>query len=155
MQRKRLTFWGANEDDDSLPRAVIAGRKTATSDLAGSYYAGYGDLGEGGYAEGDLIEVYDLRRQLRCLIRATGVERFRFGAVPEAVWRGETFSGADEFRQVHIDCMPEHALHDDTEFVALHFELVEIVAAEPSSGPASGAASSNPHPACIPGLSNI
>jgi hypothetical protein len=29
MQRlKRLTFWGADETDDSLPRAVIAGSKT-------------------------------------------------------------------------------------------------------------------------------
>jgi hypothetical protein len=31
-RRKRLTFWGADENDDSLPRAVIAGRKTVTAD---------------------------------------------------------------------------------------------------------------------------
>lgn len=31
-RRKRLTFWGANDDDDSLPRAVIAGEKTVTCD---------------------------------------------------------------------------------------------------------------------------
>jgi hypothetical protein len=49
---KKLTFWGAHDDDDSLLLAVIAGRKTVTSDLVDSYYAGYGELGEGGYAEG-------------------------------------------------------------------------------------------------------
>jgi len=121
---KKLTFWGLDEHDDSLPRAVIAGRKTVTSDLVDSYYAGYGELGEGGYAEGDLIRVHDLKGHSRCLIRATKVERIRFDTIPEAVWRGETFSSADEYRQVHIDCMPEHALRDDTEFIALHFELV-------------------------------
>ena len=34
---KRLTFWGAGPDDDSLVRAVIAGRKTVTADLVDSY----------------------------------------------------------------------------------------------------------------------
>lgn len=125
---KRLTFWGADPDDDSLVRDVIAGRKTVTADLADSYYAGYGELGEGGYVAGDLIEVRDPRGRLRCLIRATKVERIRFGAVPEAVWRGEGFAGADEFRQVHVACMPEHLLCDDTEFVALHFELTATIA---------------------------
>jgi len=50
---KRLTFWGANEDDDS-------------------------------YEAGDLIEVYDLKQRLRCLIRAAKVQRIRFGEIPEA-----------------------------------------------------------------------
>ena len=35
QRRKRLTFWGANENDDSLPRAVIAERKTATANGRG------------------------------------------------------------------------------------------------------------------------
>ena len=76
---KRLTFWGANEDDDSLPRAVIAGAKTVTADVVEDYYRPYGEYGDGSYAPGDLIEVYDLRQRLRCLIRATRVERIRFG----------------------------------------------------------------------------
>jgi len=29
-QKKKLTFYGVNEDDESLPRAVMAGRKTVT-----------------------------------------------------------------------------------------------------------------------------
>jgi hypothetical protein len=34
-------------------------------------------------------------------------------------------------RQCHIACMPDHALHDDVEFVTLHFGLVGIADATP------------------------
>jgi uncharacterized protein YhfF len=129
--RKRLTFWSAGEDDDSLVRDVIAGRKTVTADLVDDYYRGYGEYGDGGYAPGDLVDVYDPRRRLRCTIRATKVEVIRFGQVPEAVWRGEGFGSARAFQECHVACMPAHALRDDTRFVALHFELVETFPVEP------------------------
>jgi uncharacterized protein YhfF len=122
--RKKLTFWGAHEDDDTLVRDVIAGRKTVTADTAADYYQGYGELGDGGYEAGDLIDVFDLRGRLRCTIRATQVEIICFGAIPEAVWRGETFTSAQEFRDVHVRCLPHLDLHEGFEFVALHFELV-------------------------------
>lgn len=141
--RKRLTFWSADEDDDSLVRAVIAGRKRVTADLVEDYYRGYGELGElgeGGYAAGDLIDVLDPRRRLRCTIRATRVQRFRFGAVPEEVWRGEGFDGARAFQDCHVACMPQYALHDEVEFVALHFELVEVAAVESAQAGRPGAA---------------
>ncbi len=131
--RKKLTFWGANEDDDSLVRAVIAGRKTVTADTVAEYYKPYGEFGDGSYAPGDVIEVYDLRHNLRCIIRAIKVYNIRFGDIPEEVWRGETFSSAEEFRQVHIRALPHLDLHDDFEFVTLHFELVEVIAAELSA----------------------
>ena len=127
QRRKRLTFWGADEDDDSLPRAVMAGRKTVTADTVDDYYKPYGEYGDGSYATGDLIEVYDLKQRLRCLIRATNVQVIRFGDIPEAVWRGEGFSSAREFQEVHVRCLPQYALHDDVEFVALHFELAEVI----------------------------
>jgi uncharacterized protein YhfF len=126
---KRLTFWGADDDDDSLVRAVIAGHKTVTADVVADYYAGYGELGDGAYAAGDLIEVFDLRRRPRCLIRATEVEIIRFGHIPEPVWRGEGFSSAREFQEVHLRCLPQYDLHEDFEFVALHFELVDVIGA--------------------------
>ena len=126
-RRKRLTFWGADEHDDSLVREVIAGHKIVTADVAADYYRGYGDLGDGSYAPGYLIEVYDSQKRLRCLIRATRVETIRFGHIPEAVWRGEGFMSAREFQEVHVRCLPQYALHDDVEFVALHFELVEVI----------------------------
>lgn len=124
--RKKLTFWGAHEDDDSLVLNVIAGRKTVTADTVEDYYKGYGELGDGGYAAGDLIDVHDLRGRPRCTIRATEVRIIRFGDIPEDVWRGEAFSSADEFREVHIRCLPHLDLHDGFEFVTLHFELVEV-----------------------------
>ena len=122
--RKKLSFYGVDENDDSLVREVMAGHKTVTADTVEDYYKGYGELGDGGYAAGDLIDVYDLKGRPRCTIRATRVEIIRFGDIPEAVWRGETFGSAQEFRDVHVRCLPHLDLHDDFEFVALHFELV-------------------------------
>jgi uncharacterized protein YhfF len=127
-RKKRLTFWSANEDDDSLVRSVIAGRKTVTAETVEDYDKPYGEYGDGGYAPGDIIEVYDPRHRLRCIIRATKVYTIRFGDIPDEVWRGETFSSADEFRQCHVRCLPHLDLHDDFEFVTLHFELIEVVA---------------------------
>lgn len=129
-RRKRLTFWFADEDDDSLVREVIAGRKTVTADLVEDYYRGYGEYGEGGYAPGELIDVHDARGRLRCAIRATRVYTIRFKDVPEEVWRGEGFDSAQAFRECHVACMPQHDLQDDTVFVTLHFELVEVAAVE-------------------------
>ena len=126
-QTKKLTFWGANENDDSLPRAVMEGRKTVTADTVEAYYQPYGEHGDGSYAPDDIIEVYDLKHNLRCIIRATKVYHIKFGNIPEEVWYGETFSSAEEFRQVHIRALPHLDLHDDFEFVTLHFELVEII----------------------------
>ncbi len=127
MTRKRLTFRGADDHDDSLVRDVIAGRKTVTADTVDAYYQPYGEYGDGSYAAGDEIAVYDLQQRLRCIIRAVKVERIRFGHIPEAVWRGETFASAEAFRQCHIDCLPHLDLHDDVEFVTLHFTLLEVV----------------------------
>jgi uncharacterized protein YhfF len=125
-RRKKLTFRGAGEDDDSLVRAVIAGRKTVTADTAEDYAKGYGEPGDGGYAAGDIIDVFDLRGRPRCTIRATKVEVIRFGEIPEAVWRGETFASAEEFREVHVRCLPHLDLHDGFEFAALHFESIHV-----------------------------
>jgi len=126
-RRKRLTFRGADEHDDPLPRSVVAGRKTVTADTVEAYYQPYGDYGDGSYAPGDLIEVYDQQRRLRCIVRATKVYNIRFGDVPEEVWRGETFASAEDFREVHVRALAPLVLHDDFELVTLHFELVEVV----------------------------
>lgn len=125
-RRKKLSFYGVDENDDSLVLAVIAGRKTVTADTVEDYYKGYGELGDGAYLAGDVIDVYDLKGRPRCTIRATEVRTIRFGDIPEDVWRGETFASAQEFREVHIRCLPHLALHDDVEFVTLHFELLAV-----------------------------
>jgi uncharacterized protein YhfF len=128
-KRKKLTFWGVDEDDDSLVLAVIAGCKTVTADTVEEYRKGYGELGDGNYLAGDVIDVFDLKGRPRCTIRATKVEVFRFGEIPEAVWRGETFASAEEFREVHVRCLPHLVLHDAFEFMALHFVLVDAAQA--------------------------
>lgn len=135
-KRKKLSFWGADENDDSLVLAVIAGRKTVTADTVEDYHKGYGELGDGGYEAGDLIDVFDLKGRRRCTIRALEVRIIRFGDIPEDVWRGETFSSAQEFRDVHVRCLPHLDLHDEFEFVTLHFELV-TVAPIPTNRPAA------------------
>lgn len=125
-RHKKLTFYGVDENDDSLVRAVIAGHKTVTADTVEDYYKGYGKLGDGGYVAGDIIDVHDGKGRPRCTIRALEVRVIRFGAIPEDVWRGEMFSSAEEFREVHIRCLPHLDLHDDVEFVTLHFELLDV-----------------------------
>ena len=90
-KKKKLTFYGVDENDDSLVREVIAGHKTVTADTVEAYYEGYGELGDGGYVAGDLIDVYDRKGRARCTIRALEVRVIKFGDIPEDVWRGETF----------------------------------------------------------------
>lgn len=126
-RRKRLTFWGKDEDDDRLVRNVILGKKTATASVASEYGIPYGEYGDSGYVIGDIVEVYDGHKRLRCTIEIKDVHVVKFGAIPERVWRGETFQSAQEFRDVHISCLPGYHLHDDFEFVIVHFELVSVI----------------------------
>lgn len=136
-RRKRLTFWSADENDDSLACSVMDGRKTVTAVTANiadtavtaeDYCKPYGDYGDGSYEPGDLIDVYDPKQRLRCFIKATKVYTIEFGEVPEEVWRGETFSSAEAFRECHIRCLPQLDLHDRFKLATLHLDLVEVIA---------------------------
>jgi uncharacterized protein YhfF len=132
-RRKRLQFWGRDQDDDNLVRNVICGRKTATASVTSEYGIPYSEFGDSGYATGDIVEAYDLRGRLRCLIEITDVHTIKFGSIPERVWRGEDFKSEQEFRDVHVRCMPTYKLTDDFEFTIVHFELMEtIMAAVPN-----------------------
>jgi uncharacterized protein YhfF len=110
-----------------LLRSAIDRRKTVTADTVAEYYKPYGD---GSYAPRDIIEVYDRKQQLRCIIKATKAYTIEFGNIPEEVWRGQAFNSAEEFRERHIRCIPRVELHDHFELVTLHFELVEMIARE-------------------------
>ena len=123
MQRKTLTFWGANEDDDSLVKTVIDGSKTVTCDLEEEY----NQYENGGYCSGDIVEVWDLQNTLRCIIEITKVHPITFDNIPEEVWQGETFTSAKEFQDVHIKCMPDVPLTRRSVFIAIHFKLLEVV----------------------------
>lgn len=123
-RRKRTQFWGRDEDDDRLVIEILDGLKTATVCKSDEYYLAYGDLDDGCMEVGDLIEVYDLRGRLRCLIRVTDVYPVEFGNVPERLWKEEVCDSAEHFRDAHRDCWPEYDLTDDFEMMATHFELI-------------------------------
>ena len=126
MNRLRRTqFWGRDEDDDRLILQILAGKKTATACPANEYFESEGDYEDGGYEVGDVVEVYDLKENLRCLIRITEYYTTTFGAIPEKLWRGEGNSCEEEFRKDHIFCWPEHEIDDDFQIAVNHFELIE------------------------------
>ena len=123
-RRKRMQFWGRDREDDSLVRDVLAGEKTATACPADTYHLPEGAFDDGGWEAGDLVEVYDLKECLRCIVRITDVYRFTFGDIPERLWRGEACQDADHFREAHRICWPDIDLTDGFELMATHFELV-------------------------------
>ncbi|HOP06072.1 MAG TPA: ASCH domain-containing protein [candidate division Zixibacteria bacterium] len=112
---KRMTFVA-----DRLVDQIIEGRKTASVCPLGEV-----DLKEGDYDDalvvGDYYDVYDSERRPRCTIRIIGMELCRWDNIPERLYRGETNSTADEFREDHREFFGE--VSDDFEFVAYYFEL--------------------------------
>ena len=121
---KRMQFWGRNEDDDSLVVEIENGEKTATVCRADEDLLPDGDYDDGGWEVGDLVEVYDLKQNLRCRIRITEVYPVRFGSIPEKLWKGEACRSEAHFKQVHRECWPDYGLHDGFELMATHFERV-------------------------------
>lgn len=69
-RRKRQQFWGKDEDDDSLVRNVIAGRKTATASVASEYGIPYGEFGDSSL-HGSLL----LRTPLAPVVTSAGFGR--------------------------------------------------------------------------------
>lgn len=124
---KRIQFWGEDENDDSLVVEILEGKKTATVTKADEYYEPDGDFDDGGLEVGELVDVFDLRQQLRCRIRVTEVYPVRFGNIPEKLWKGEACRSAEHFQEAHRHCWPDYDLNDDFEMMAMHFELVEVV----------------------------
>ena len=126
-RRKRIQFWGEDENDDSLVRDIIRREKTATVCKADKYNLPDGEYDDGGFQVGELVEVYDLKQRLRCIVRITEVYNVQFGDIPEKLWRGEACSSAEYFRKAHRHCWPDYDLTPDFEMTATHFELVEVV----------------------------
>lgn len=126
-RRKRIQFWGEDENDDSLVREIIRREKTATVCKADKYNLPDGEYDDGGFQVGELVEVYDLKQRLRCIVRITEVYNVQFGDIPEKLWRGEACSSVEHFRKAHRHCWPDYDLTPDFEMTATHFELVEVV----------------------------
>lgn len=126
---KRIQFWGADENDDSLIIEILEGKKTATVSKADEFYESDGEFDDGGLEVGDLVDVYDLKQQPRCRIRITEVYPVRFGEIPEKLWKGEACHSAEHFQAAHRHCWPDCDLNANFAMIAMHFELVEIVPA--------------------------
>jgi len=122
-----MQFWGENEDDDSLVVEVIEGKKTATVCKADEYYLPEGDYDSGGWEVGDVVEVYDNKNNLRCLIEITEVYNTAFGDFPDKLWKEEVCRDAEHFRDAHRNCWPDYDLTDDFEMTATHFRLVKVI----------------------------
>ena len=125
-RRKRMQFWGEDENDDSLVREIERGDKTATVCKADEYMLPEGDYDDGGWAVGDIVEVYDLQKKLRCLIEITEVYRVKWSNIPEKLWREEACRNEQHFKEAHIYCWPDYHIDDNFEMMATHFKLVEV-----------------------------
>ncbi len=123
---KRTQFWGENDDDDRLIIQIIEGKKTATACPFEDYFHADGEYEDGGFEVGDIVEVYDLKKRLRCVIRITEYYNTTIGNIPEKLWLGEGNKSAEEFKRNHVHSWPEYNVNDDFEIAVNHFELVEI-----------------------------
>lgn len=107
---------------DALVQQVVDGRKTASVVKLGEV-----DVSDGDYDDplvvGDIYDVYDSCLVARATIRIVGMELCRWEEIPERLWRGETNTSAEEFRQDHLDYFDNPA--PGFEFVAYYFERMK------------------------------
>ena len=105
---------------DTLVQQIVAGRKTASVVALDEV-----DVKEDEYNDALVVgrhyDVYDSKLERRATIRITAMELCRWDAIPERLWRGETNTGADEFRSDHEEYFGNPG--DDFEFVAYYFEV--------------------------------
>lgn len=114
--RRRIQFVS-----DRLVEQIIQGRKTASVTRLGEVDKDQGEY-DSALVVGEYYDVYDSTLVCRCTIRIVGMELCRWDDIPERLWRGETNTNAEEFREDHQDYFDNPA--DDFEFVAYYFELV-------------------------------
>lgn len=126
-RRKRTPFWGKDKNDDFLIQQIIKGKKTATACPDHLYRVPDGDFDDGGYEVGDIVDVYDLKERLRCVIRITEVYETKFGEIPNKLWRGECNRDANDFQNEHLACWSEFDMTNEFPIVANHFELLEVI----------------------------
>jgi uncharacterized protein YhfF len=116
-QNRRIQFVS-----DTLVEQIVEGKKTASVVRLGEV-----DISDGDYDDplvvGEYYDVYDSTLTPRATIRIVEMELCRWDAIPERLWRGETNTSADEFRDDHVDYFGN--VGPDFEFVAFYFHLAE------------------------------
>jgi len=116
-ENKRIQFVS-----DTLVQQIVDKRKTASVvDLDEV------DVAEDEYNDalvvGQFYDVYDSGLVRQATIRIIAMELCRWNSIPERLWRGETNTNADEFREDHVGFFSDP--DDNFEFVAFYFELAE------------------------------
>ncbi len=127
---KRAQFWGEDENDDHLILQIIDGSKTATCCPSEFFHTPEGGFHDGGYEISDDVEVYDLKENLRCIIKITDIYETTLGNVPAKLWQGECCESGREFLDEHYQCWQELNVSEDTPITASHFKLQKIIASE-------------------------
>ena len=116
---------------DALVQQIVEGRKTASVVALGEV-----DVGDGDYDDplvvGECYDVYDSSFVPQVTIRVLAMELCRWEEIPERLWRGETNTSADEFRDDHLDYFEN--VGPGFEFVAYYFERWESCSAEVCRG---------------------
>jgi RimJ/RimL family protein N-acetyltransferase/uncharacterized protein YhfF len=117
-RRSRLQFVS-----DRLVQQVVDHRKTASVALLDEV-----DVKEDEHNDplvtGREYDVLDSARIRRAAIRITGMELCRWEDIPERLWRGETSTSADGFREDHREFFGS-AAGPGFEFVAYYFRTVD------------------------------
>ena len=125
-EHKRFTFWA---DDPGVVTKMIGltvdGKKTATARPLFSWGVPAHDWDAGRFTVGDICTMYDLERRPQATIRITEVYEFRFGDIPERLWRGENCASADAFKADHHRGWSHLTLADDTPLIAIHYEITQ------------------------------
>ena len=106
---------------DRLVEQILEGRKTASVATLDEV-----SVDEDEYNHALVVgQYYDVHRSdLRkaCTVRIVGMELCRWDDISERLWKGETNTSAQDFRDDHVDFFNDPA--GDFEFVAYYFELI-------------------------------
>ncbi len=117
QSHKRMQFVS-----DGLVQQVVEGRKTASTEWVDRINSTENEFDDP-LVVGEYYDVYDSNLQVRATIRVIAMELCHWEDIPERLWRGETNSNADEFRQDHLDFFNNPK--DGFEFIAYYFKLVK------------------------------
>ena len=124
-KNRKAQFWGEDKNDDHLVLQIIDGKKTATCCPTQYFDQADGKFHDGGYNIGDLVEVYDLKGNLRCLIKINEKYETTLGDFPDMLWQGECCKNAKEFQDEHFKCWKQLNVTKNTKITATHFELLK------------------------------
>ncbi|MBW4538845.1 MAG: hypothetical protein KME43_06800 [Myxacorys chilensis ATA2-1-KO14] len=118
MQEKRIQFVS-----DHLVDQIVQGHKTASCEWLDQL----GDEDDYNHAliVGEYYTVYKLDKTPACKIRILCLALCMWNDIPERLWRGETNTSAEEFRDDHLEYFDNPT--DEFEFVAYYFKLLNQI----------------------------